>query len=166
MSSWGSMGRICTKIIHGLYRGGETQGTNFLVASAPRRQTPPIFTLNFETGFVQFKESGPFKMTEKTSVTMCKVMTLRLVLISTRLLQCFCQILVFCLGHFLFKSLISIMLFEQSPKSLQEQQSLEIQRRERLNARLYLSVFTGDIQYLECLFMDTKIKHLYVHISI
>ncbi len=35
----------------------------FLNASAPSKQTPSFLTLNAETGFLQFKEPGPFKLT-------------------------------------------------------------------------------------------------------
>ncbi len=41
----------------------KSQGTNFLVVNAPPKQTNPFLTLKAEPGFLQFKDTGPFKMT-------------------------------------------------------------------------------------------------------
>ncbi len=57
--------------VHLLYREGECG--SFMVACVPLKQTPPVFTLNTATGFLQFKKPGPFNWTEKTSQTVCAV---------------------------------------------------------------------------------------------
>ncbi len=44
----------------------ESLGCNFFVYCASPQQTPPFLSLNAETGFLQFKLLGPFKLTWKT----------------------------------------------------------------------------------------------------
>jgi hypothetical protein len=46
--------------VHGLYREGDP-GTNFLVACAPQNRCPLLYS-KAETGFLQFKEPGLYKI--------------------------------------------------------------------------------------------------------